>query len=90
MSDKKFAANPWEFDGDFEVYLQIMGEESLTAVPRGYEEPNMHYQNRGRPEEDSAIRDAGWCPKCKERLHECSCADVEDIFEGTDSDEKDS
>lgn len=54
-------------------------EDNLTARPKNWEMPK-EYNNRGRPEEDHLIREAGWCPKCKEKLEECECVSVPDMF----------
>lgn len=77
----KFAESPWDFGGDFEVYLRVMGDESLTALPRGYED--QYYLNPSNLHDDGEIIDAGWCPGCKSYLRDCVC-DGGDIFDHTD------
>ncbi len=68
--------------------LRLWGRwpDNLTAVPRGWEPP-LEYNNRGCPEDDCVIRNAGWCPKCKEKLAECTCIAVKDIFDEPEDDD---
>lgn len=71
-------------EADIDAYISVSEGDKLTAVPRGWEPPPEElagYQNRGRPEYDCAIRDAGWCPRCKELLYNCLCTTPIDLFD---------
>ena len=75
---------PQDFEGSFEEYTKLMMGDGLTAIPKGWT-PVQAYNNRGRPEDDCVIREAGWCPKCKETLEECICNEgTDDIFDTED------
>ena len=76
---------PSDYEGDFEDYIKMLVSDGLTAIPKGWE-PVQEYNNRGRPEDDCVIRDAGWCPVCKEKLDDCACTEVKDIFDNAEDD----
>lgn len=68
------------YNDDAEMYMRVTEEDKLTAIPHGWEPP-VEYHNRGRPEDDCVIREAGWCPRCKEKLDFCICIHPEDLFD---------
>lgn len=79
-------------EADIDVYISVSEGDKLTAIPRGWGPPPeefVGYQNRGRPEDDCVIRDAGWCPSCKELLHNCCCTTTTNLFDEIQEEEYD-